>query len=112
MRARQAVPAMGSSANRHAPKVRWAKAFCLVAVGGIVSALLERTLPRAMEAAYVLKSVIFAAVGLLSAHPWTLGAANAGVAALLFLVRDDADAAGLRRAASGLAGGSEEGRGG
>ena len=94
---------MDSSSNIHGPNVRWAKAICLVAVSSIASALLERALPRATEAAYVLKSVTFAAVGLLSAHPWTLGAANAGVAALLFLVRDDVDAAGLSRAASGLA---------
>ena len=96
------MPAL-TAAHRHASRVRWAKALCLVAVGAVASALLERTLPRALEAAYVLKSVIFAAVGLLSAHPWILGAANAGVAALLFLVRDDTDAAGLRQAAAGLA---------
>ena len=95
---------MESSTSDYTPTVRWAKAFFLVAVGGIASALLERTLPRAAEATYVLKSVIFAAVGLLSAHPWTLGAANAGLASLLFLVRDDGDDVGsLRRAASGLA---------
>ena len=40
----------------YTPTVRWAKAFFLVAVGGIASALLERTLPRAAEATYVLKS--------------------------------------------------------
>ena len=77
------------------------KALWLVAVGAVASAFVERALPRAMEAAYVLKSVIFAAVGLLSAHPWTLGIANAGVAALLFLVGDDTKATG-RRAASPL----------
>jgi hypothetical protein len=70
-------------------------------VGAVASALLERALPRASEATYVLKSVIFAAVGLLSAHPWMLGAANAGAAALLFLVHDDG-AGGVRGAASGV----------
>jgi hypothetical protein len=69
--------------------VEWIRAVTLVVVCGGAAALLERNHARVSEGMYVVKSLVFAAMGLLTAHALMLGVANAGIAALLLLVRAD-----------------------
>ena len=77
--------------------MRWIKGLCQVAVGGLGASLLERSDTRATESMYALKSLIFAVIGLLSAHPWVLGLANGLVALLLLTARADDDHPAKRR---------------
>jgi hypothetical protein len=63
---------------------------CLVAAGGLAASLLESNHADASQAMYVFKSLVFAAMDLITSHPLTLGLGNAGVALLLLLVSDDA----------------------
>lgn len=74
MKETQSLPSLAS---------RGLKGLVLVGLGALASALLE-TSTRATEATYVLKSLVFAALELVSSHPLLFGAVNAGVAVLLF----------------------------
>jgi hypothetical protein len=72
---------------------QWIKAVCLVAAGGLAASLLESNHADASQAMYVFKSLVFAAMDLITSHPLTLGLGNAGVALLLLLVRGTAQGA-------------------
>jgi hypothetical protein len=58
-------------------------------IGRPATSLLERNHARVTEATYVLKSLVFAVMGLITSHALTLGIANGGVALVLLLVREE-----------------------
>ena len=79
-----------SGPARQSRKAQWIKALSLVAIGALTASLLEHNHAGASEAMYVLKSLVFAAMALITAHPLTFGLVNAVVALLLLPVREDA----------------------
>ena len=80
-------------ARRHmsSSSVRWIKSLSLVVICCTATSWLARSDARTRETLYVLKSLIFAVIDLLNAHPLALGLAN-GLVALLLLLTCAADA--------------------
>ncbi len=90
-----ATPRQSDEARAFA-KAEWIKAGCVVVLGGIVSSLLEHTHANVLEVTYVLRSLVFAALGLITSHPVMLGFANAATALLLLAVHDQSTKPAVR----------------